>query len=86
MRINYYKFPEGTNLQVRIDNDCTKNYDTGEILDVVECISVTTAKLLLKKYGGCAWTEHTDREGRLFEVTEIRAGKNNSRFKYNHHL
>lgn len=37
MRINYYKFPEGTDLQVRIDNGCTKNYDTGEILDVAEC-------------------------------------------------
>lgn len=76
MRTNYYKFPEGTDLQIRIDNGCTRNYDTGEILDVVECISVTTAKLLLKKYGGCAWTEHTDREGRLIEVTEIRPGQN----------
>jgi len=48
--------------------------------------SVTTAKKLLKKFGGRAWTEHCDRSGGCFEVTPIKLGKNNSRLKYNHHL
>lgn len=33
-----------------------------------------------------AWTEHYERDGTLFEVTEIHLTGNNSRFKYNHHL
>lgn len=48
--------------------------------------SITTAKQLLKKFGGVAWTEHCERDGSVFEVTSIELGKNNSRFKYNHHL
>jgi hypothetical protein len=48
--------------------------------------SVTTAKKLLREFGGRAWTEHCDRSGGCFEVTPIKLGKNNSRFKYNHHL
>ena len=49
--------------------------------DTISGLSVTHAKQLLKKYGGSAWTEHCERDGTVFEVTEI-----NSRFKYNHHL
>ena len=54
--------------------------------DVVDGVSVTRAKELLRKYGGSAWTEHYERDGTLFEVTEIHLTGNNSRFKYNHHL
>lgn len=49
-------------------------------------ISITHAKQLLRKYGGSAWTEHCERDGGVFEVTEITLKGNNSRFKYNHHL
>lgn len=51
-----------------------------------ECVSISTAKKLLKEQGGEAWTEHYDRDGGLFEVTPINLMGNNSRFKYNHHL
>lgn len=54
--------------------------------DIVDGISVTRAKELLREYGGSAWTEHYERDGTLFEVTEIYLTGNNSRFKYNHHL
>lgn len=49
-------------------------------------ITVSAAKKLLKQYGGSAWTEHCERDGGCFEVTEIKLQGNNSRFKYNHHL
>lgn len=48
--------------------------------------SVTYAKKMLKQYGGTAWTEHLERDGGCFEVTEIKLTGNNSRFTYNHHL
>ena len=54
--------------------------------DIVDDVSVSRAKELLRKYGGSAWTEHYERDGTLFEVTEIHLNGNNSRFKYNHHL
>lgn len=60
---------------------------------LVKCIdrtlggmSVTTAKKLMKQYGGIGWIEHCERDGGVFEVTEITLKGNNSRFKYNHHL
>lgn len=49
-------------------------------------ISITTAKQLLKEKGGCAWTEHIDRDGCCFETSEIKLKGNNSRVKYNYHL
>lgn len=52
----------------------------------VEGISVTRAKQLLRDNGGVAWTEHCERDGGCFEVTEIKLTGNNSRFTYNHHL
>lgn len=58
--------------------------DEAETL-VMGC-SVTTAKKLLREFGGTAWTEHCDRSGGVFEVTPIKLSQNNSRFKYNHHL
>lgn len=57
-----------------------------QIGDTLGGISVTHAKKLLRKYGGCAWTEHIDRSGGVFEVTEIELTGNNSRFQYNRHL
>lgn len=49
-------------------------------------ISIAHAKQMLRKYGGSAWTEHCERDGGVFEVTEIELTGNNSRFRYNHHL
>ena len=34
----------------------------------------------------CAWTEHYDRNGGMFEATMIELTGNNSHFKYNQHL
>lgn len=54
--------------------------------DTIGGISVTTAKKYIKQFGGVAWTEHIDRNGSVFEVTEITLGGNNSKHKYNRHL
>ena len=54
--------------------------------DTVDGVSITHAKQLLRKYGGSAWTEHCERDGGVFEVTEITLQGNNSRFRYNRHL
>ena len=59
-------------------------------IDELDCtiggISITSVKNLIKKYGGIGFTEHCERDGSVFDVTDITLGKNNSRFKYNHHL
>ena len=54
--------------------------------DTLHCSSITHAKQLLRKYGGRAYTMHCERDGGVFEVTEITLKGNNSRFKYNRHL
>lgn len=54
--------------------------------DLIGGISITHAKQLLRRYGGSAFTEHCERDGGVFEVTEISLRGNNSHFKYNHHL
>ena len=54
--------------------------------DDSEVVSITEAKRLLKTQGGYAWTEHYERDGCLFEVTDIKLKGNNSKFKYNRHL
>ena len=79
MRLNYYQFPEGTPESVLIENEC--DHDD----NIISC-SITYAKKMLKQYGGTAWTEHLERDGGCFEVTEIKLTGNNSRFIYNHHL
>jgi len=48
--------------------------------------SINVAKKLLKLGGGKAWTEHYERDGTLFEITNIDLTGNNSKFKYNKHL
>lgn len=63
-----------------------EHYHCDEAETLVMGCSVTTAKKLLRQFGGTAWTEHCDRSGGCFEVTPIKPGQNNSRFKYNHHL
>ncbi len=80
MRLNYYKFPAETSAETLREHDCTPEDNT------IEGCSVTFAKQMLEQYGGSAWTEHIDRDGGCFEVTEIKLTGNNSRFKYNHHL
>lgn len=69
--------------------DCIPD-DKRNLVDHVSFIlgpmTVTSAKKLLRRYGGSAYTEHYERDGGLFEVTEIHLTGNNSRFKYNHHL
>ena len=65
--------------------DCT-NLKCTEAEYEIMGITVTRAKQLLSEYGGRAYTRHIDRDGCCFEVTPIRPGKNNSRFKYNQHL
>ena len=49
-------------------------------------VSISTAKRLMKRYGGIAYTHHIDRSGCCFEVTPISLEGNNSKVKYNHHL
>lgn len=39
--------------------------------DEPEVMSITAAKKLLKSQGGFAWTEHYERDGTLFETTEV---------------
>ena len=80
MRLNYYEFPEETAPEVLKDNGCEPDER------VLGGVSVTTAKKLLRQYGGTAWTEHCERDGECFEVTPITLAGNNSKFKYNHYL
>lgn len=103
MRLNYYRFPEGTPEDILLENGCgviktdgeeiysssipeDKRHLVDHIDDTIGGITVTHAKELLKMYGGSAWTEHCDRDGSVFEITEIKLTGNNSKFKYNHHL
>ena len=54
--------------------------------DIVSGITITAAKNLLRQFGGSAWTHHIERDGGVFETTEITLKGNNSRHKYNRHL
>lgn len=51
-----------------------------------ELMSITEIKKFIKKQGGYGYTEHYERDGTLFDVTEIEVKGNNSTFKYNRHL
>lgn len=102
MRISYYRFPAGTDEKTLLDAGCGVMLKDGREIypdsipdekrplvdhvgDTISCC-VSAAKRMLKQYGGCAWTEHIERDGGVFEVTEITLNGNNSRFTYNHHL
>lgn len=63
-----------------------EHFKCTEAEDTVEGCTVTEAKRLLRKFGGHAWTTHCERDGGVFEVTDITLKGNNSRFKYNRHL
>lgn len=78
MRLHYYKFDE------KVSQAVMEEYGAED--RIISGISISGAKKLLKLYGGCAWTNHIDRDGGCFETTEIKLKSNNSRFKYNHHL
>ena len=54
--------------------------------DTVGSITITRAKALLRQFDGSAWTNHIERDGGVFETTEIKLKGNNSRHKYNRHL
>lgn len=63
-----------------------KEYLVDYVSPILYGIKLSAVKALMKKYGGSGWTEHCERDGSIFEVTEIKLNQNNSRFKYNHHL
>ena len=54
--------------------------------DIISGIKITAAKALLRQFGGSAWTNHIERDGGVFETTQITLTGNNSRHKYNRHL
>ena len=80
MRLHYYQFPDN------VPKEDLELYGCDSPGDVISGVSVTFAKKMLRQYGGVAWTEHIERDGGCFEVTEITLKGNNSRFRYNHHL
>lgn len=103
MRMNYYMFPEGTSIDVRVAEGARVVLKNGNEIwpesisddkrdliesvdDIIGPMTVTSVKKLMKKYGGSGYTEHMERDGSLFDVTEILLQGNNSEFRYNHHL
>lgn len=102
MRLHYYQFPKGTHESVLLSNGCAIILKNGETVyagsipddkrdlvdwidDTISC-SVSFAKKMLRQYGGTAWTDHCERDGGVFEKTEITIKGNNSQFRYNRHL
>lgn len=49
-------------------------------------LTLTKVKQLMRKFGGEGYTEHIDRDGSIFEVSEVKIKGNNSRVSYNRHL
>jgi len=67
------------------------NYYQDPVTEEVEGgLKLSTVKKLIKERGGKGWTEHCERDGGVFEVTEITATGNHMRTnyncKYNRHL
>ena len=101
MRVTRYQFPgtmsireialatkqdiEGRADILAVPDDVTDDVLERNFSGVVDC-SISTAKKMLKKYGGAAWTDHFERDGGFFESTPIKLKGNNSRHKYNRHL
>ena len=97
MRIIYYVFPDDTPIR-----ECFQAWkevtgdprDASKVSDEIlakgfkreQSCSITTAKKLLRKCGGTAFTQHFERDGGLFETTPINLKGNNSKFTYNKHL
>ena len=102
MRLHYYKFPENTPEETLLKNGCCivlkngnevykehipqEHRDEVDHVDLVVSGTISYVKSMIKKYGGTGWTEHIDRDGSCFEVSEIKLSGNNSYFKYNKHL
>ena len=94
MKINTYVFPDGVDPHTRYLEGAeayagTGNRETGRCTESdteVLGITVTKVKQLIKKYGGHGFTQHIDRDGGLFDTTEIKLKGNNSKHKYNRHL
>lgn len=62
------------------------NFIVDDADDILEGITLTAVKNLMKKYGGSGTICHYDRYGSLLETSPITLKGNNSQFKYNHHL
>lgn len=101
MRISYYEFPKDMNVRDVALATKQIIEGREDIKEVPEDISdevlkrnfsyevdtsITMAKKLLKMFGGNAYTRHIDRDGGVFEVTQIKLKGNNSKHKYNVHL
>lgn len=76
MRLHYYCPPD--NAKELESLGCPQETEGG--------YSLTTVKQYLKQFGGHGYTCHIERDGGVFDTTEIKIKGNNSRFKYNHHL
>ena len=57
--------------------DESKEHENGSIIWI---------KKMIKQFGGSGYTIHMERDGTVFETTEIKITGNNSNHKYNHHL
>lgn len=76
------------------EEDYEKAYELCKKLNIIkqfaerkiDGVSVTFVKNMIKKYGGYGLTYHIDRDGSVFETSEIRLNRNNSSHKYNQHL
>lgn len=82
MRLHYYSPPqdlEASFCDVETELSISPGEDIGGL-------RLSTIKKLIKRYGGSGYTTHCERDGGVFEVTDIKIRGNNSRFKYNHHL
>ena len=102
MRITYYTFPDDTPEDILLEHGCGVVLKNGETVyphsipedkrPLVQFIdrriraNVTETKKLIRRYGGSGVTLHFDRDGSLFETSEVKLSGNNSRFRYNHHL
>lgn len=88
MKVTYYRFPKDMPLadafRAWYDVEPKEEY-LEEFSRTQEC-NIRTAKKFLKAYGGVAFTEHYDRDGGLFETSEIHLKGNNSTVHYTHHL
>lgn len=82
MRLHYWQPDEKFNPD-EIQDPCVREC---VIKDGKVNTGLKDAKKLLKLYGGRAWTEHYERDGSMFEVTEIELTGDNSTHKYNRHL
>lgn len=102
MRITYYQFPDDTPEKVLLEHGCGVVLKSGETIypdsipedkrPLVKYVqheiqaSITETKKLIRRYGGSGVTLHFERDGSLFETSEVKLSGNNSRFKYNRHL